>query len=194
MTPYEHCTSVRVLHHGLFQPLGEILLERGVFDYWNLKRVVKAQHALARALGDTFDLLNITDLKAGTLAVKLLDQQCHQHRPLGVGVYRAGGAALKRCQEQRCAGRRFQTQGLANVFSRLGRILGRGPGEDKHVFWLDQFLLNARGSYVDMFILSNTGAASSSGDPALDTESVCLALQFIACPMSCLTESVELSA
>lgn len=92
-------------------------------------------------------------------------------------MYRAGGAALKRRQEQRCAGRRLQTQGLANVFSRFGRILGRGPGEDEHVFRLDQFLLNTRGSYVDMFILSNAGAASSSGDPTLDMESVCLALQ-----------------
>lgn len=82
MPPYEHCTSVGVLHHGLFQPLGEILLERGVLDDWNLKRVVKAQHTLARALGDTFDLLDITNLKAGILAVKLLDQQCHQHCPL----------------------------------------------------------------------------------------------------------------
>lgn len=154
MSPHQHSVCVWVGIHRLLQAFSEILLERGVVNDRNPQRVVVAVIPFALSLGDAFDLLDIADLKVALLAEVALDQQCHQHCPLRVGVNTAAGALVKGGKEERGAIGGLQIERLANVFPRRWRIFGRWVLQDEHVVRLEHFLLDARGR--DENVLSAT--------------------------------------
>ena len=153
MSPDKNSTSVRVLIHSLLQASRQVLLERCVFDNWDLKGIEVAQHALALASWNALDLLNVADLKAAIFAFLPLHEQSYKDRPLGVCMNAAASTTVKRSQEKRRASRRFQFPWLADVFARRRGVLRSGIGEDEDFIGLDHFLLNAGGGNEDMVIL-----------------------------------------
>jgi hypothetical protein len=69
---YGICVGVFV--HGRLQATGEILLKGSVLDDRNLQSIKESEHTLALTTRNTFDLLNVVDLKASIRAFLSLYQ------------------------------------------------------------------------------------------------------------------------
>lgn len=157
MPPNKHCVRVGILVHGRLQTAGQVFLEGSVVDDWDTEGVVVPVVALSATFGNTLDLLDVVDLEACIGTLLSLDQQCDQHRPLGVCMNAASSAMLKSSQKQRGAVGGLQLERLANIIA-LGRgVLGGWPLDDEDVLWLDQLFLDTRRSEEDVVTLANGG-------------------------------------
>lgn len=143
VSPHQDSVGVRVLVHGLLQAFGEILLECSVLNDRNPKCVEEAQHALPLASRDTLDLLNVADFEASVWTLLALDQECHQHGPLGVRVNAAASTTLESSKEQWSACGRLQLKGLADVLAVGRRVFRSRELQDKDIVRLNQFLLDS---------------------------------------------------
>lgn len=151
MSSNQHGIRVGMFLHGSLQVLSQILLVGSILNNGDSQRIVISQVArLGHALAKTLDLLNVVNLKdlvlAGTLG---LEEQRHQHSPLGVGVDAAAGvAACEGGEEEGSALRGFVDGGRAEVDSALKGGFLCGEGEDVDVRVLHEFLLDAGGGEI----------------------------------------------
>lgn len=155
VSPHKDSIGVRVFLHRLLQASREVFLKRGVIDDRDAKSIVESHHALALATGDTLDLLNVANFKAGVRALFALNQEGHQDRPLRMSVDTAASPALKSGKEQWRACRGLQVERLANVFAIGRRVLGRREFQDEDVVGFHHLLLHTRRSDEYMVIATN---------------------------------------
>ena len=87
MSSNKHGICVRILVHGVFETLGQILFEGCILYDGNPQYVVEAHHAgFTSTSGNAFDLFNLADLETGFAAIHSLNQKCDKHGPLTVSV------------------------------------------------------------------------------------------------------------
>lgn len=86
---------------------------------------------------------NVADFEASVWTLLALDQECHQHGPLGVRVNAAASTTLESSKEQWSACGRLQLKGLADVLAVGRRVFGSRELQDKDIVRLNQFLLDS---------------------------------------------------